>query len=107
MIHSAFNEFAYYIAANGDTVKLLGQHVRSNSDEECAWCGKVWPCNMRQVAECALAVEERRRLWWADAEPIERPKFGDPRLRPLSPLPATATCPERRTSTSTGNANRR
>ena len=33
---------------------LLNEHVRRRTGDTCASCGKIWPCNMRRVAERAL-----------------------------------------------------
>jgi hypothetical protein len=54
------SEFVYYIAANGYTADLFNQHVRTVAGTKCEECGKCWPCNMRQVAEQALRLLERR-----------------------------------------------
>lgn len=55
----AHSEFVHYIAANGDTAELFNQHVRSPDGATCQTCQHCWPCNMRQVAEQALRLQQR------------------------------------------------
>jgi hypothetical protein len=51
--HTPHPEFVHYVAVNGYTADVLREHTRAG--DECARCGQLWPCNMRQVAEQALA----------------------------------------------------
>ncbi|GAA5165622.1 hypothetical protein GCM10023321_55850 [Pseudonocardia eucalypti] len=48
------DEFVHFIVLNGHTADLLNEHVRKFEGDTCASCGKIWPCNMRRVAERAL-----------------------------------------------------
>lgn len=48
------DEFVHFIVVNGHTADLLNEHVRKRAGDTCVSCGKIWPCNMRKVAERAL-----------------------------------------------------
>lgn len=78
MVYPAFNEFVYYIVANGETSKILSRHVRSDSGEECACCDKAWPCNMRQLAMLALEVERLTPFGVSDPKLTQQPEARDP-----------------------------
>jgi hypothetical protein len=50
-----------------DAQEILGRHAEPGYDGECGWCGAVWPCQARRLAEAADTASRRpwREAWTA------------------------------------------
>lgn len=44
-----------------DAQLMLGRHAEPDSNQMCVWCGSVWPCPPRRLAE--RAEHASRRPW--------------------------------------------
>lgn len=42
-----------------DAQHILGRHAGPDTDNQCGWCGEVWPCTPRRLAERAAAVSRQ------------------------------------------------